>query len=223
MRPWVQCTATSVAVASIFFAMIASAWDVEQHDDPAAHKASMLSLSILGPDRVAQFLVQDIRTIEGLDVAIGAQGLTLMTTVESLNQAINDLGADVGEMEISVALLSDVLFDFNKADIKPASVTELDNLGLIIREKRTGDVIITGHTDAKGSDDYNMQLSEQRADSVKKWLVKYAQIDAGVIYTKGAGESDHVAPNIKPDGSDDTDGRTKNRRVEIVIQAKENL
>ena len=66
-----------------------------------------------------------------------------------------------------------------------------------------------------------MNLSEQRATSVKNWLVKYAQIDAEVINTKGLGESDPIAPNSKADGSDDTDGRTKNRRVEIVIQAKE--
>jgi outer membrane protein OmpA-like peptidoglycan-associated protein len=211
----------SVAVALVWFATSAVAWDVDQSDDPAAHEASRQSLSTLGPDQRPQSLIEDIRVIGGLDAAVSGQGLALVATVEELNEAIRDLGANVQDMEISVALSSDVLFDFDKADIKPAAVTELQKLGLIIREKRTGDVTITGHTDAKGSGSYNMNLSEQRATAVKNWLVKYAQIDAEVINTKGLGESDPIASNSKADGSDDTDGRTKNRRVEIVIQAKE--
>ena len=51
--------------------------------------------------------------------------------------------------------------------------------------------------------------------------MKYAQINADVINTRGLGESDPIAPNSKADGSDDTDGRTKNRRVDIVIQTNE--
>ena len=211
----------SVAVALAWFATSAVAWDVDQPDDPAAHEASRQSLSTLGPDQGSQSLIEDIRVIGGLNAAVSGQGLALVATVEELNQAIRDLGANVQDMQISVALSSDVLFDFDKADIKPAAVTELQKLGLIIREKRTGDVTINGHTDSKGSDSYNMKLSDRRAAAVKNWLVKYAQINADVINTRGLGESDPIAPNSKADGSDDTDGRTKNRRVEIVIQAKE--
>tara|TARA_R110002073_G_scaffold322878_1_gene499681 strand:- start:2611 stop:3276 length:666 start_codon:yes stop_codon:yes gene_type:complete len=211
----------SVAVALVWFATSAVAWDVDQSDDPAAHEASRQSLSTLGPDQRPQSLIEDIRVIGGLDAAVSGQGLALVATVEELNEAIRDLGANVQDMEISVALSSDVLFDFDKADIKPAAVTELQKLGLIIREKRTGDVTITGHTDSKGSDSYNMKLSDRRAAAVKNWLVKYAQINADVINTRGMGESDPIAPNSKADGSDDTDGRTKNRRVDIVIQTNE--
>lgn len=218
MRALVKC---SLAVASMCFVTSAVAWEVDRPDDPAAHEASRESLSTLGPDQSTQSLIEDIRAIDGLNAAGGGQGLALVATVEELNQAIRDLGATVDDMEISVALSSDVLFDFDKADIKPAAETELKQLGLIIREKRTGDVTITGHTDAKGSGSYNMELSKRRAASVKNWLVKYAQIDAEVINTNGLGETQPIAPNIKVDGSDDTDGRTKNRRVDIVIQAKE--
>ena len=223
MRALLKRNANSAVVASVFFAISAIAWEADQPNDPTAHDAAKLSLLSLGPDQGAQSLIEDIREIEGLDAAIDGQGLALLETVEELNQAINDLGAKVGEMEISVVLSSDILFDFDKADIKPTAETELTKLGLIIREKRTGDVTIIGHTDAKGSDNYNMGLSDRRADSVKNWLVKHAQINAEVITTEGLGETQPIAPNVKADGSDDIDGRTKNRRVDVTIQTKEAL
>ena len=223
MRALLKRNATSAAVASVFFAISTIAWEADQPDDPTAHDAAKLSLLTPGPDQGGQSLLEDIREIEGLDTAVDGQGLALLATVGGLNQAINDLGAKVGEMEISVALSADILFDFDKADIKPTAETELTKLGLIIREKRTGDVTIIGHTDAKGSDNYNMGLSDRRADSVKNWLVKYAQINAEVITTEGLGETQPIAPNVKADGSDDIDGRTKNRRVDVIIQTKEML
>ena len=223
MRALLKRNATTAAAASVFFAISTIAWEADQPDDPTAHDAAKLSLLTPGPDQGGQSLLEDIREIEGLDTAVDGQGLALLATVGGLNQAINDLGAKVGEMEISVALSSDILFDFDKADIKPTAETELTKLGLIIREKRTGDVTIIGHTDAKGSDNYNMGLSDRRADSVKNWLVKYAQINAEVITTEGLGETQPIAPNVKADGSDDIDGRTKNRRVDVIIQTKEML
>ena len=223
MRALLKRNATTAAAASVFFAISTIAWEADQPDDPTAHDAAKLSLLTPGPDQGGQSLLEDIREIEGLDTAVDGQGLALLATVGGLNQAINDLGAKVGEMEISVALSADILFDFDKADIKPTAETELTKLGLIIREKRTGDVTIIGHTDAKGSDNYNMGLSDRRADSVKNWLVKYAQINAEVITTEGLGEMQPIAPNVKADGSDDTDGRTKNRRVDVIIQTKQML
>jgi photosystem I P700 chlorophyll a apoprotein A2 len=62
-----------------------------------------------------------------------------------------------------------------------------------------------------------MKLSENRADAVKAWLVKNASIAGSRITTQGWGETKPVAPNKKPDGSDDPEGRQKNRRVEIVL------
>ena len=223
MRALLKRNATTAAAASVFFAISTIAWEADQPDDPTAHDAAKLSLLTPGPDQGGQSLLEDIREIEGLDTAVDGQGLALLATVGGLNQAINDLGAKVGEMEISVALSADILFDFDKADIKPTAETELTKLGLIIREKRTGDVTIIGHTDAKGSDNYNMGLSDRRADSVKNWLVKYAQINAEVITTEGLGETQPIAPNVKADGSDDIDGRTKNRRVDVIIQTKQML
>ena len=221
MRALLRRAASSVALASAAFSMGTVAWEVEQSDDPFAHDAARTSLLTLGTNHGAQLLIEDIRTIEGLDSAINGQGLTLLTTVEELNQAISDLDAKVDETEISIVLASDILFDFDKADIKSTAKDELIMLGLIIREKRTGSVTIIGHTDAKGSQRYNISLSHRRATSVKDWLVQYGQIDPEVINTEGLGETHPIAPNIKADGSDDVDGRTKNRRVDVMIQARE--
>ncbi|MBW1660432.1 MAG: OmpA family protein, partial [Deltaproteobacteria bacterium] len=74
-----------------------------------------------------------------------------------------------------------------------------------------------GHTDSKGSEEYNLALSQRRADSVKVWLIEEGGLKGITIITKGYGESKPVAPNTKPDGSDNPEGRAKNRRVEIYV------
>ena len=79
-------------------------------------------------------------------------------------------------------------------------------------------VTIEGHTDAKGADAYNQTLSEQRAASVKQWLVANAQVNGANISTRGWGKSKPVTHNAKPDGSDDPEGRAKNRRVQIIVR-----
>jgi outer membrane protein OmpA-like peptidoglycan-associated protein len=78
-------------------------------------------------------------------------------------------------------------------------------------------VRIEGHTDAKGSDAYNQKLSERRAQSVRQWLVQKEGVDGSKMAPQGFGARKPVAPNNKPDGSDDPEGRQKNRRVEIVL------
>ena len=64
----------------------------------------------------------------------------------------------------------------------------------------------------------NQTLSEQRAAAVKQWLVASAQVNGANISTRGWGKSKPVAYNAKPDGSDDPDGRAKNRRVQIIVR-----
>lgn len=76
---------------------------------------------------------------------------------------------------------------------------------------------IDGHTDSRGGDDYNMVLSQRRADSVKNWLVAAGAV-GGVLFAKGLGESKPIALNENPDGTDNPEGRQKNRRVEIVVK-----
>lgn len=137
---------------------------------------------------------------------------------EALGATLKDLGAKVTEQEIRIELQADVLFDFDKADLRPEALPSLQKVGAVIDGYPAAPVLIEGHTDAKGSDSYNMTLSENRAASVKRWLVRNAGVDGGRISARGLGETRPVAPNTKPDGSDDPDGRQKNRRVEITLK-----
>ena len=122
------------------------------------------------------------------------------------------------DTEIRIDLAADVLFDFDKAEIKKEAEPSLQKLATVIQGNPGARVAIEGHTDGRGADDYNQKLSEARAASVKQWLVTNAKIDGAAISTRGLGKTRPVAPNAKPDGSDDPQGRARNRRVEIVVR-----
>jgi outer membrane protein OmpA-like peptidoglycan-associated protein len=111
-----------------------------------------------------------------------------------------------------------VLFDFDKVDIRPEAESVLANVAEVLKQHPKAAVLIGGHTDAKGSDSYNLRLSQRRADSVKNWLVKTGGVDGRRLKAKGFGSANPVAPNTHPDGSDNPEGRQKNRRVEIAVQ-----
>jgi outer membrane protein OmpA-like peptidoglycan-associated protein len=122
------------------------------------------------------------------------------------------------EKAITMKLEGDVLFDFDKAAIKPEAERTLDQVGTVIAQFPEGKVLIEGHTDSKGSPDMNLQLSKRRAEAVKDWLVKKKSISESIITTRGFGETKPVAPETNPDGSDNPQGRQQNRRVEITVE-----
>lgn len=144
--------------------------------------------------------------------------LDLVFRVEDLGGKVEDLAVKETDTDIRVDLAADVLFDFDKADLLPKAEETLKKAADLVKERNKGGVVrIEGHTDAKGSDAYNQKLSLRRADSVKRWFVDHGLKDLR-FSTKGFGATQPIAPNTKPDGSDDPDGRQKNRRVEIVIK-----
>jgi outer membrane protein OmpA-like peptidoglycan-associated protein len=118
--------------------------------------------------------------------------------------------------EVRIELAADVLFDFDKATIKPQAGAALKNVAAVLKDKAKGPVRIEGHTDAKGSDAYNQNLSVRRADAVRQWLVEKEGLKGAKITTQGFAAKNPVAPNTKPDGSDNPEGRQRNRRVEII-------
>jgi len=109
-----------------------------------------------------------------------------------------------------VTLAADVLFDFDKAVLKAAGKSKLDDLAAKVKDINLEVVIAIGHTDSIGSDAYNQKLSVRRAESVKAYLVSKG-VEPNRIYTEGKGKKQPVASNKT------TDGRQKNRRVEIEI------
>jgi outer membrane protein OmpA-like peptidoglycan-associated protein len=114
----------------------------------------------------------------------------------------------------SVALSADVLFAFDKADLTPAAGDKLDALADQLTDLGERKITIGGHTDSKGDDAYNQDLSERRAEAVHAALADRLG-DGFTFEVHGYGETKPVAPNQHDDGSDDPEGRALNRRVEI--------
>jgi outer membrane protein OmpA-like peptidoglycan-associated protein len=156
--------------------------------------------------------------LSGSGAATEPAGSSVSGSVVGLEAALKDLAAKVTDTEIRIDLAADVLFDFDKADIKTEAEPSLQKVATVINANPGAKVAIAGHTDAKGTDAYNQTLSERRAGSVKQWLVAHAKVDAASITTQGWGRTKPIAHNAKPDGSDDPEGRAKNRRVEIVVR-----
>ncbi len=123
--------------------------------------------------------------------------------------------------ELWLTLAADILFDFDKSTIRADAREALDRVAEITRSKSQGVVRIEGFTDAKGMTDYNLRLSNARAESVKNWLAGQPGLHGVGLSARGFGATRFAAPNAKPDGSDDPVGRQKNRRVEIIIQKRD--
>lgn len=114
-----------------------------------------------------------------------------------------------------VTLNDKVLFDFDKADIRSDAGTVLDALAGALEKLPAVAMEVRGHTDAKGSDDYNQGLSERRAQAVLEALRQRGV--AGDASARGYGESQPVAPN-EVGGKDNPGGRQLNRRVEVFVR-----
>ncbi len=160
----------------------------------------------------------DIRTISGEVRAIQGLSSQVAGRTESLAAALKDLGAKTTPTEIRIAMSADVLFDFDKADIKTEAEPSLDKVVTVLKSYPKAAVTIEGYTDAKGSDAYNRRLSERRAEAVRGWLAARGGLGGMAFTTRGNGAERPVAPNRRPDGSDNPEGRQKNRRVEIVVR-----
>lgn len=156
------------------------------------------------------------RPVEGERRAIQGMNLAVKGGTENVAGLLRDLNAEVRGKQVRIALSADVLFDFDKADLKPEARPSLEKVVAVLKSYPKANASIEGHTDSKGDDKYNLKLSERRAESVRKFLS--AQGATLRMSTRGWGEKKPVAPNAKPDGRDDPDGRQKNRRVEITVQ-----
>src|SRR4030095_7121248 len=106
--------------------------------------------------------------------------------------------------------LNNIYFDFDKFDLKSESYTELERVYKFLVDNSSVKVEISAYTDAQGSDEYNIQLSQKRAESVVNYLVSKG-IESQRLIAKGYGESQPVA------SSDTEEGRAANRRVEMKI------
>lgn len=117
---------------------------------------------------------------------------------------------------IKITFDSGVLFDFDKSDLRPQARTNIESLAKVLNKYPDTDILVEGDTDDVGTDEYNVGLSNRRAQSVASYLTSL-DVAGSRISQVGLGETNPVASNA-------TDyGRQQNRRVEVAIFANEKL
>jgi outer membrane protein OmpA-like peptidoglycan-associated protein len=139
-----------------------------------------------------------------------AQADAAKAEAEATRKALEDLQAKQTERGMVLSLGSNVLFDTNRAELKPGASESLDRVAQFLQQHPNMKVRIEGHTDSTGTDSYNMELSQRRADAVAHALESRGA-DAANIVAVGRGSELPVASN------DTAAGRQQNRRVELVF------
>lgn len=160
-----------------------------------------------------------LKTLAAQQESANAQRESANAQQESANeqQKAADLQRQIAELNAKpterglVVTLGDVLFDTGKAELKSGAATNLAKLAAFLNQHKDRSVMIEGHTDTVGNADYNLGLSQRRADSVKVWLMKQG-INSDRLVTAGKGEISPVS------GNDSASGRQLNRRVEVIIE-----
>jgi outer membrane protein OmpA-like peptidoglycan-associated protein len=108
-------------------------------------------------------------------------------------------------------IIPDVLFKFDRSDLNPRFINRLDSFVSAIRSKNYSKLLVAGHTDNYGTDEYNLRLSQDRANTIRNYLLSKLRIEKGIVEAKGFGE-------LLPRNTNSTaEGRQLNRRVEIII------
>jgi outer membrane protein OmpA-like peptidoglycan-associated protein len=131
---------------------------------------------------------------------------------------LDELLARTGPLSSETAPIlmpTDLLFDYDQDSLRVEALASLEKLGTLIQRNPQASFIIEGHSDSFGSEEYNLDLSRRRADTVKAWLVTMMNIPPDRIAARGFGESRLIAP-----GSGTIEEQQINRRVEIVIRTR---
>ncbi len=138
-----------------------------------------------------------------------AQAASAQLTTDELRRQLDELQARPSDRGM-VITLGDVLFAVGKSDLQDGATEQLDKLAGFMHRYVDRTLLIEGHTDARGSDEANLSLSQRRAESVKVYLI-IQSVDSDRMTTVGRGSAAPVADNAS------AEGRQLNRRVEIII------
>ncbi len=179
----------------------------EEVDKGTAERAAVLAEA---REREAQRSAEQARAATAEAQSATAQAQTAEERAAALERELSELQGKRTERGV-VVTLGDVLFDTGKATLKPGAYTTIDRLATVLKEDESRKVLIEGHTDSVGTDEYNQSLSERRAASVQAALFERG-VAASQISTVGKGETTPLASNDNPGG------RQQNRRVELVFQ-----
>ncbi|MDF1672516.1 MAG: OmpA family protein [Vicingaceae bacterium] len=135
---------------------------------------------------------------------------------ENVITLINEVDEVIKIAENENFVISKILYEYRSADISEAAAKELDKLVLILKKNKDVGVELSSHTDSKGTDSYNLELSQKRANNAAEYM-KSKGIEENRVIGKGYGETQPVAPNELPSGKDNPEGRAKNRRTEFKV------
>ncbi len=141
--------------------------------------------------------------------------------LESLKELITNITLDtilvLERLEKNkIFVLNNIYFELDKSDIRADAAAELDKLVELLNDNPEIKIELSSHTDSIASHTYNIQLSQRRAESTVAYLIRKG-ISADKLVAKGYGEEKPIARNTNPDGSDNPDGRQRNRRTEFKI------
>lgn len=141
--------------------------------------------------------------------------------LESLKELITNITFDTimvldRKERNKIFVLENIYFGYDSADIRKEAAVELDKLVTLLNDNTDLKIEMGSHTDSIASDSYNLELSQRRAQSTVNYLIKKG-IDPTRLVAKGYGESIHIARNTNPDGTDNPEGRQRNRRTEFKI------
>jgi outer membrane protein OmpA-like peptidoglycan-associated protein len=185
---------------------------------PGAGAAIGGALGALGGGLVGNQLQQQEAVATEQQRAIEQQQQELARNRQLLDELKrNNLEARETERGV-VVNLPDVLFTFGRADLTHDAMVKVRSIAEVLGSQAPGRrVSVEGHTDSIGSEAFNQQLSERRAETVAGAL-EVAGVNPHQLAARGFGERYPVAPNSNVDGTDNPSGRAKNRRVEVVIE-----
>ena len=146
--------------------------------------------------------------------------LDLVSRITDTGGEVTGLAVQESPTAVEIALAADLLFAFDSAELTPAAQEKLGEVAAIIRQKAQGRVRIDGYTDSVGDERYNQGLSERRAQAVRTALAAMPGLEQTEFVVQGHGEADPVAPNQRPGGADDPEGRQRNRRVTVSFDKR---
>ena len=159
--------------------------------------------------------------LSGLLILSGCASSQTKVQNQKMVKEIEKMELEVREIDRGVEIIFPevLLFEFDSDRLKPDAKAKMHKIADVVNapavESRT--IAVEGHTDSIGYPAYNLDLSKRRARSVGRELV-FTGVRKERLALKGFGELYPIAPNKNPDGSDNPEGRTRNRRVEVIIE-----
>lgn len=193
--------------------------------DPVNQSAPISSSLPTAADAPLEDMLKEMPTLKSDPLASLPQPLAVAQTGKSLPTQpsdgrgftnLDELLAQTGPLTPETApilLPGDLLFEYDAYRLQPGAISSMQKLGQLLLRTPRSRFLIEGHSDSFGPDDYNLRLSELRAQTVKEWLISSMGIPADSIETRGFGESRLVAP-----ATGSIEEQQINRRVEIVIR-----